>query len=97
MSYRHRVENWLGEAEYITVETPDEDYDRMKQEEADMNNTETPVTGLKRYPEFRNLVDEIASDAIGRINAGVQLIKSEMPYKSQFVLEELISRLQKSV
>ena len=35
MSYRHTVENWLGEVEYITVETPDEDYDRMKQEELD--------------------------------------------------------------
>lgn len=35
MSYRHAIDNGLGGVEYVTIETPDEDYDRMKQEELD--------------------------------------------------------------
>jgi len=35
MSYQRSFENWTGETEYETVETPDEDYDRMKQIELD--------------------------------------------------------------
>ena len=35
MSYRTQIDDGMGGVEWITVETPDEDYDRMKQEELD--------------------------------------------------------------
>jgi len=36
-------------------------------------------------------------DITKEINKRVKNVKSDMPYKAQYVLEELIKRLQKSV
>lgn len=53
--------------------------------------------GLKRYPEFASLVDEVFTATIRLIQAKADRIKSEMPYKQQFVLEEVITKLKESV
>lgn len=53
--------------------------------------------GLDRYPEFRSLVEKLKLETIAKINIKVQDIKSDMPYKAQFVLEELIRELQDRV
>jgi len=54
-------------------------------------------TGLKRYPEFTPLVNKIVSTVIREINAEARKIQSEMPYKAQFTLEEVIRELEERV
>jgi hypothetical protein len=58
---------------------------------------EPPLMGLKRYPEFKPLVDKIVVSVIREINAEAHKIQSEMPYKAQFTLEEVIRELQDRV
>jgi len=51
-------------------------------------------SGLKRYPEFKPLVDELRVMVVRAIQAKADAIESQMPYKQQFVLEELITQLK---
>lgn len=55
------------------------------------------MTSLEKYPEFKELVSEISQLALKEIREHAGLIESEMPYKQQFVLEEIIKELEKSV
>lgn len=55
------------------------------------------LTGLERYPEFKKLVSKIAEQVAVTINKEAKKIQSEMPYKCQFVLEEVIQNLEKRV
>lgn len=57
----------------------------------------TPQTSMQKYPEFQSLVDEIANDVCKTINVKAKKIKSQMPYKAQFTLEEVIKVLQSRV
>lgn len=50
--------------------------------------------GLERYPEFKPLVDEVVQLAIRAIQEKADAIQSEMPYKQQFTLEEVIKKLE---
>ena len=54
-------------------------------------------TGLKRYPEFKPLVDKLVRQVATAINAEAPQIESKMPYKAQFTLEEVIRELQERV
>jgi len=54
-------------------------------------------TGTKRYPEFKPLVDKIVRQVAIAINSEANKIKSDMPYKAQFTLEEVIRELQERV
>lgn len=56
-----------------------------------------PLGGLERYPEFKKLVTKLSADICKEINAESSKIKSEMPYKAQFVLEEVIRNLEARV
>jgi len=56
-----------------------------------------PLMGLQRYPEFKPLVDEIVRAVLTKINADARKIESEMPYKAQFTLEEVIRELETRV
>jgi hypothetical protein len=56
-----------------------------------------PLMGLQRYPEFKPLVDKIVHEVITQINAEARKIQSEMPYKAQFTLEEIIRELESRV
>lgn len=53
--------------------------------------------GLERYPEFRQSVNELADEIQIKIKNEVSLIESTMPYKEQFLLEELIAELKNRV
>jgi len=68
---------------------------RVKGKTADMDDVVLP--GLKRYPEFKPLVDELRVMVVRAIQAKADKIESQMPYKQQFVLEELIQQLQELV
>lgn len=61
------------------------------------NSKPKKLTGLERYPEFKKLVNEIVEEVAKKINEKAPKIKSEMPYKCQFVLEEIIQNLQDRV
>jgi hypothetical protein len=54
-------------------------------------------SGMERYPEFKPLVQEIVHMVVQKINAEARKIQSEMPYKAQFTLEEVIKELQDRV
>ena len=50
-----------------------------------------------KYPEFNDLIDEIAAKTLKRIAENAGKITSEMPYKKQYVLEKVIEKLEKYV
>lgn len=52
---------------------------------------------IQNYPELDKVVNEVARITITAINEKIRPIKSEMPYKAQYVLEELIKILQSKV
>lgn len=53
--------------------------------------------GLAKYPEFKELANDLADEVLRKINKEAKKIESEMPYKSQFVLEEVIKILEDRV
>ena len=52
---------------------------------------------IKEYPELDDIADKIAMETARRINKEVENVKSEMPYKAKYVLEQLIKFLQEKV
>lgn len=52
---------------------------------------------IKKYPELDKIADKIAYETLTTINASVEGIKSEMPYKAQYVLEGVIQILKERV
>lgn len=50
-----------------------------------------------KYPELQAVVDELSGTVTAMINEKVATVQSEMPYKAQWVLEELIKALGKEV
>jgi hypothetical protein len=49
---------------------------------------------MKKYPELESIVDVIVDNACNLINQLTRDVKSEMPYKQQWVLEEVARMLQ---
>lgn len=68
-----------------------------KQAEKLTESGEPPLMDLQRYPEFKPLVDKLVHSVILEINAEARKIESEMPYKAQFTLEEVIRELEERV
>jgi hypothetical protein len=60
-----------------------------------MSNTKK--CGLERYPEFKKLVNKLADEVCTQINEEAPKIESEMPYKQQFVLEEIVRILESRI
>lgn len=52
---------------------------------------------IKKYPELDEIATEIACDVAAKCNSKTRNIKSEMPYKAQYVLEMVIQNLEKLV
>ncbi len=52
---------------------------------------------IEKYPELDALADKLAYDTAMKINKSVEGVKSKMPYKAQYVLEQLIKMLQAKV
>lgn len=50
-----------------------------------------------KYPEFENIINEIVKNTCIEINNKSYKIKSKMPYKSQYVLEEVIKLLEEKI
>ena len=51
----------------------------------------------KKYPELDKISKDISRLVGDEINKRTDKVKSEMPYKAQYVLEKLIEILEKSV
>ena len=52
---------------------------------------------IKKYPELDKIADEIVRNTASEINMKTRNIKSEMPYKVQYVLEMVIQQLTELV
>ena len=50
-----------------------------------------------KYPELREVAKDITKEVAIMINRKVVNVESEMPYKYQWVLEQVIQNLQKLV
>jgi hypothetical protein len=55
------------------------------------------ITDPDKYPELRKIADKIADDTAERINRDVKDVKSKMPYKAQWVLEEVVRDLENRI
>lgn len=58
---------------------------------------ETQLHGLNKYPEFKTDVDLISTNVWNDIHKRAEDIESDMPYKFQFLLEEVIKELKKYI
>lgn len=54
-------------------------------------------TSENKYPELRKIVDMVSRITTRAINDEIKKVNSDMPYKAQWVLEELIKDLEKRV
>jgi hypothetical protein len=52
---------------------------------------------LKNYPELDKIAKDIAKKTGDLINKSVRNVKSEMPYKAQYVLEEVVKILKEAI
>ena len=52
---------------------------------------------MKKYPELEKLAMKLAKDLGNEINRKTENLKSDMPYKAQYVLERIIEILEKAV
>ncbi len=50
-----------------------------------------------KYPELHEIAGQIAEAALVQVGNRAQAVESEMPYKAQFILEETIKILERSV
>ena len=50
-----------------------------------------------KYPELRKIAWQIARDTATRINKESQTVESEMPYKAQWILEEVVDVLKEAI
>lgn len=46
------------------------------------------------YPELNKIAEKLAGNILNDINVQAQRVESEMPYKSQWVLERIVEILQ---
>ena len=57
----------------------------------------TGTNQVGKYPELRAHVNAILPGVLRSINQAAASTESAMPYKAQWILEELISEMQKRV
>jgi hypothetical protein len=62
-----------------------------------MNNMMKDGGNVEKYPELRKIADRIAEKTAVMINAEIKKVSSKMPYKAQWVLEEVIKDLESRV
>lgn len=55
------------------------------------------MTMMTKYPELTKVANELATQVLQAINKQAPEIESEMPYKAQFILEEVIKILKSHV
>lgn len=62
-----------------------------------IENKKQPLVGLERYPEFKDAVERVSENTVLMLKNEARKITSDMPYKEQFLLEEIIRSLQERV
>lgn len=53
--------------------------------------------GSGKYPELDKIAKKLAEEVAVKINESIEGVDSKMPYKAQYVLEEIIKDLQARV
>jgi hypothetical protein len=51
----------------------------------------------EKYPELRKIAWQIARDTATRISKEANEVESEMPYKAQWILEEVVDVLKEAI
>jgi len=64
---------------------------------ANLTKKQIKIAASDKYPELNKLAKEMADDIFHDINTAAKNVESEMPYKAQYVLEEIIINLEKMV
>jgi hypothetical protein len=74
-------------------------FENYSQEELDngVDANGKVISSEERYPELYAIAQKIAVEVGDKINKEATKITSKMPYKAQFILEELIKILEKAV
>jgi hypothetical protein len=74
-------------------------FENYTEEERDngLDSKGKPISGGDRYPELAYIARQISKDVVAKINTEADKVESKMPYKSQFILEELIKILEELV
>jgi len=85
--------NKLNEILQIVNEISKEAGDKFSHDKIFRINKET----REQYPELDKIAKEIADSTIREINRRANNVTSEMPYKAQHILEEVIKYLQDKV
>lgn len=65
--------------------------------EAKKEDVNSIISDKGKYPELDKLVARLAEEFAEKINKETKNIKSKMPYKAQYVLEEIIKDLKERV
>lgn len=53
--------------------------------------------GRRKYPELHALAEELAREFLARIEERAGQVESEMPYKRQYTLEEVVRLLEAQI
>lgn len=75
-------------------------YNQNEEWEKPMNKRKSSYAhggAMETYPELDNLASKIADDTADAINKSVKGVKSSMPYKAQYVLEEVVKDLKSRI
>jgi hypothetical protein len=55
------------------------------------------ISGEKKYPELYDIAKKITRETAIRINEEAKIVKSEMPYKAQMILEFVVRLLEEKI
>lgn len=52
---------------------------------------------MEKYPELTEIANKLGLELLRRIHEETAEIKSEMPYKFQYVLESIVGKLERDI
>lgn len=74
--------------------------DKKSEEKSTIDKIDNYLNEASRsenFPELDEIAEKFAKEVLNKINKEVKNVKSKMPYKSQYVLEEIIRILEDAV
>ena len=87
------------DTEVIQVIIRREEYDKLRRASGCKDRVVEPAVAVPQYPELDAIVNGLVREGAIEINARCSSVGSypQCPYKAQYVLEELIKKLQEKV
>jgi hypothetical protein len=87
------------DGEIVQVIIKREEYDKIRRSSGCKDRVVEPAVAVPQYPELDAIVNGLVREVAIEINARCSSVGSypQCPYKAQYVLEELIKKLQEKV